>query len=60
MTKRYSPTENQSEATPEIVQTLQKLSLEVSDTVDEWETLAPLLTYETTIEKYGDTIIVED
>ena len=60
MTKRYSPTENQLEATPEIVQTLQKLSLEVSDIVDEQETLAPLLTYETTIEKHGDTIIVED
>jgi hypothetical protein len=34
--------------------------LEVSDTIDEWETPAPLLTYETTIEKHGDTIIVED
>ncbi|PMD32437.1 hypothetical protein L207DRAFT_181341 [Hyaloscypha variabilis F] len=52
--------ENQSEATPEIIQTLRTLSLEVSDTIDEWETPAPLLAYETTIEKYGDTIIVED
>ncbi len=60
MTKRYSPTKNQLEATPEIVQTLQKLSLEVSTIVDEQETPAPLLTYETTIEKHRDTIIVED
>lgn len=36
------------------------LSLEINDQIDEWEIPAPPLSYETTIEKQGDTIIVED
>jgi hypothetical protein len=56
--KRYNPENDQSAATPEVIETIQTISLEVDDLIDNWELLPPLKTFETTVDKPGDTIIV--
>ena len=59
MTKRYNPQDNQSYALPEVLEVLQEILLEIDDLVEDWETLALLESYESTIDKHGNTIKVD-
>ena len=70
---RYTPWNDQSEATEEVIQTIQELTLDLEDQLDDWETIPgqevipqiqdqelQLQDYETSIDAPGDTIIVQD
>ena len=65
-TKRYTPWNDQSEATEEVIQTIQELTLDLEDQLDDWETIPgqevipQIQDHETLIDAPGDTIIVQD
>jgi hypothetical protein len=59
VTKRYNPDDDQSEAPVEVIQVLEIISPEIDETVDDWETMPPLRSFETTIESHGDTVVVD-
>jgi hypothetical protein len=59
VTKRYNPDDDQSEAPVEVLEVLEVLTPDFEEVVDDWETLPPLRSFETTIKSYRDTVIVD-
>jgi hypothetical protein len=59
VTKRYNPDDDQSEAPVEVLEVLEVLTPDFEEAVDDWETLPPLRSFETTIESHGDTVVVD-
>jgi hypothetical protein len=60
ITKRYNPQDDQSEAPVDVIQVLEILTPDIEETIDDWETLPPLRSFETTLESHGDTVVVDD
>ncbi len=52
--------DDQSHATEEVIQTIQTLTIDVEDILDDWELLPHIQDYERSIDKPGDTIIVAE
>lgn len=59
-TKRYNPQDDQSTASIEVVRTIKVLTQDIEDTIEDWALLPPLRSFERTIEKPGDTIVVDE
>jgi len=58
--KRYNPNNNLLVNIPEIIQTLEILSLDINNIINDWEILPPPYSFETTVNKHGDTIIINE
>src|SRR5437868_1317224 len=58
--KRYNPADDQSHATDEVIQTIETLTIDVEDILDDWELLPHIQDYELSIDKPGNTIVVAE
>jgi hypothetical protein len=58
--KRYDPNDDPSYATEEVIETIRCLTLDVDADLKDWEALPPaqLQSYKRSIDKHGDTIVV--
>ena len=44
----------------DIIQVLEILTPDIEETINNWKTLSPLHSFETTLESYSDTVIIND